>query len=228
MPRWKSKIPPISLPCWPATSSRRRGQLDDAVGDRRARAARSPPGPASASTCRLGMTQVLGVQHDGRADHHAGGNADAFLDLHRVECCKLRVVELQIESAVSSLHPATRHSQLLHSFFSELALEQLGQLRRRPASASSPSASMRSGVPSVAARMIICMTLLPSASPGSSPPLCTVIVDCELVGHVHELHRRPRVQPELVADDDVSGGGGHGAVVARVASCRCQETSSSR
>src|SRR5215207_2746658 len=34
-------------------------------------------------------------------------------------------------------------------------------------------------------------------------------VALELVGHVHELHRRPRVQAELVRDDDVTGGGVH-------------------
>src|SRR5688572_21617313 len=35
-------------------------------------------------------------------------------------------------------------------------------------------------------------------------------VALELVGQIHELHRRPRVQPELVGDDDVTRGGRHG------------------
>ena len=31
----------------------------------------------------LGNQQILGVQHDSRADHYAGGNADALLNFHR-------------------------------------------------------------------------------------------------------------------------------------------------
>jgi hypothetical protein len=58
--------------------------LDDGVGDR-------VPEPLAllaelrALDRALGDDQVLGVEYDGRADHHPGGNADAFLDLHRVD-----------------------------------------------------------------------------------------------------------------------------------------------
>ena len=31
----------------------------------------------------LGDDEILGVQHDGRADHHARGNANALFDRHR-------------------------------------------------------------------------------------------------------------------------------------------------
>ena len=45
----------------------------------------------------LGDAQVLGVQHDSRADHHARGHADALFDLHErwsVVSCPVSVVRL--------------------------------------------------------------------------------------------------------------------------------------
>jgi hypothetical protein len=53
--------------------------------------------------------------------------------------------------------------------------------------------------------MIISITLFPSA--------CSAFVHpdlaAELISQINELHRRPGVQPKLVAHDDFAGNDGH-------------------
>ena len=39
--------------------------------------------------------------------------------------------------------------------------------------------------------------------------LVNLHIALELIGHIHELHRRPRVQAKLVAHDDVPGSRRH-------------------
>ena len=50
--------------------------------DARSRGARPRAGTWSGLDLPLGNEQILGVQHDRRADHHAGRNAYALFDLH--------------------------------------------------------------------------------------------------------------------------------------------------
>src|SRR5262249_15396325 len=99
-------------------------------------------------------------QHDSRADHHAGRNANTLLDLHRC-------------SALGGLTAALSFN-VAHSPSPNLSANNCANFSTA-CSASSPSASMRIFVPGTAASMIICITLFPSASPGSSPNFVTLI-----------------------------------------------------
>ena len=84
IPMWKSKMPrPNSLPAWARKRFAELAEIGDAVGN----------GPSSRSISRgdllgidlsLGNQQILGIQHDSRADHHTGGNANALLDFHAI------------------------------------------------------------------------------------------------------------------------------------------------
>ena len=163
--RWKSKIAPISLPCWPATSSRSSGQVHDRDRDGILQAL-DLRGDLVGLDQPLGDDQILGVQHDGRADHHAGGDADAFLDLHR-GCSgadrQWAVGRDDRSPAHWPLPTAIHHSHvILPRTCSRTARPASGRprrrRRRRPRSAA--------GCPRVPPAMIICMTLLPSASVG--------------------------------------------------------------